>query len=656
MKSRFSLLVFVSLFMGLFLGGFGPFPAYGECDYERVVKSQTPLVYYRFQDPVPSGALLTNLGSVVITNTLPYPSGWSSLSKGAVTGDSGAWFAGVGTKANYDDELNPWPNFTVELWAMYGNKQVSPDGYGAVAGSYSFGEKGPRGWVLYVNQNGIWEFRIGGEDNGVCILTGGKAIENEWTHLAGTYDGSVAQFFVNGVLINTAVFYGGKPNPDSMKFGLGCRGDDFYPWTGGIDEFALYGKVLSSVQILDRTLFKTDSKAYEKAILKLNPLVYFRLNEGRPHNLAKNSANEDGVVFPGVYEGGATPSSSGPRYIGHEPSDQALCLTNNTDYLDIFLSGSESQSMSWSFTGWFKPIKSSSVRQTLFSHTSLDESGEFSLFITESCRVFFLSPGGQEIDLGLNMSDNLWNYLALVITPTHLTLWANGGRESTLSSVSCQYTDLPLQCCDHFRIGEPAGENVGTTDSNFYGEVDEWTVFNRALTEGEIKNQFYTAWGNLPPEIYGILRGGDYETDEVAKVGDSIILRADAAGSQPMAFKWFCNGELLPDSDSSILEYSPFIPNSVVRFQVLVSNAKGKVSSDFFEVHVLPPDSSEEPELSYIWKDGYLELNWTGGVLHRFSRFGDAPAPVVSAKSPLKVIVSRVDQQFYVVLKNDDKK
>jgi hypothetical protein len=92
----------------------------------------------------------------------------------------------------------------------------------------------------------------------------------------------------------------------------------------------------------------------------------------------------------------------------------------------------------------------------------------------------------------------------------------------------------------------------------------------------------------------------------------------------------------------------------VVRFQVLVSNAKGKVTSDFFEVHVLPPDSSEEPELSYIWKDGYLELDWRGGVLHRFSHFGDTPEPVVSAVSPLKILVSRVNQQFYVVLKNDD--
>jgi hypothetical protein len=74
-----------------------------------------------------------------------------------------------------------------------------------------------------------------------------------------------------------------------------------------------------------------------------------------------------------------------------------------------------------------------------------------------------------------------------------------------------------LQRCDHFRIGEPAGENGGTKDSNFYGEVDEWTVFNRALTEGEIKNQFYTAWGNLPPEIYGISREGDYETPKRQK-------------------------------------------------------------------------------------------------------------------------------------------
>lgn len=655
MRAKFSLLISASLFIGLFLNGFGLFSAHGECDYERIIKSQNPLVYYRFQDPVPPGALLTNLGSVVITNTLPYPTGWSSLPKGAVNEDAGAWFSGVGTTADYDNELNPWPNFTVELWAMYGGKQVSPDGYGAVAGSYSYGENGPRGWVIYANHNGVWEFRIGGEDNGVCILTGGRAIENEWIHLAGTYDGSVAQFFENGVLINTCVFYGGKPNPDSMKFGLGCRGDDFFPWTGGIDEFVLHGKVLSPLQISDQILYKTDSKAYEKAILKLNPLVYFRLNEGRPYNLARNSADIGGAGFPGAYEAGATPFSAGPRHIGFEQTDQALCLTNSTDYLEFFLSSSESQSLSWTLTGWFKPIKSSSVRQTLFSHTSLDGGEEFSLFVRDDCRIVYFSPNGQEIDLGLNLSENLWNYLALVVTPTHLTLWTNGGRESTLASVSRQYSGLPLQRCDRFRLGESGPENSGTKDSNFYGLIDEWTVFNRALTEGEIKNQFYTAWGNLAPEIYGIRREGVFKSAEKAQVGESIILRADAAGSQPMAFKWFCNGELLPGSDSSILEYLPSVADGVVRFQVFVSNAKGKVTSDIFEVHVLPSDSAEELELSYSWKEGCLELNWKGGTLHCFSQWGDTPEPVESAMSPLKIFAPWENQQFYIVLKTDSK-
>ena len=176
----------------------------------------------------------------------------------------------------------------------------------------------------------------------------------------------------------------------------------------------------------------------------------------------------------------------------------------------------------------------------------MDGGEEFDLFVKDDCRIVYLSPNGQEIDLGLNLSENLWNYLALVVTPTHLTLWTNGGRESTLSTVSCQYSGLLLQRCDHFWLGESAPENSGTKDSNFHGVIDEWTVFNRALTEGEIKNQFYTAWGDSPPEIYGILREGDFESAEKAQVGDSIILRADAAGSQPMAFKWLCNGELLP--------------------------------------------------------------------------------------------------------------
>ena len=107
--------------------------------------------------------------------------------------------------------------------------------------------------------------------------------------------------------------------------------------------------------------------------------------------------------------------------------------------------------------------------------------------------------------------------------------------------------------------------------------------FNRALTEGEIKNQFYTAWG-IWLLRFMVFEGKVFLSQQKkAQVGESIILRADAAGSQPMAFKWFCSGELLPGSDSSILEYLPSWPIMVWCVSGFVSNAKGKVTSDILK-------------------------------------------------------------------------
>ena len=652
MRLKFISFIFI-FYINLFFHGFILSNGYGQCDYEEVIKNQKPLVYYRYHDPVAPGALLNNLGGVVITNTLPYPPGWSSIAEGAVNGDAGAWFNGIGTRADYDNKLNPWPVFTVEFWAMYGGKQVSPDGYGAVVGSFSYGEKGPRGWFLYANPKGSWEFRVGGEENGVCILSGGKIVEKEWVHLAATYNGSIAQLFINGLLADSKVFYGACPNPDSMKFGIGCRGDDFFPWTGGIDEFALYGQVLSSEQILERTLLRADSQAYEKAVLKLKPLVYFRLNEAFPHNLAENSAPGGMMTNFGYYEWGATPSAPGPRYAGFEPTDTALCLTNGADYLEFFLEEPQSCSTAWTFTGWVKPLKSTAVRQTLLSHSLPGVGEDFSFFIQHGYQLACLGlPETSVINFDLSLQENLWHYLALLVTPTHLTLWVNDGRDSVLKSASYELKSPILQCCKHDRLVESGLNNEGTKDFNFYGMLDEWTLFDRPLSEGEIKNQFYTALGNHSPEIFGIVREGSFSLPHEAKVGETVFLRADAAGSQPLSFKWFCNGELLGDSESSVLEYYLSGLRAVERFEVLVSNALGEVRSQVFELGVLPADTPEGPELFYVWRGGQIELSWRGGVLHCFSVWGEAPKPVEAAVSPLKIDFSKNRQQFYIVLKS----
>jgi RHS repeat-associated protein len=83
---------------------------------------------------------------------------------------------------------------------------------------------------------------------GTCI-SGGPVPQNDWTHLAGTYDGSVYSFYINGVLVASA--------PQTMAAGvstgpLRIGGNSIWNeyFTGIIDDLRVYARPLTQSEIV----------------------------------------------------------------------------------------------------------------------------------------------------------------------------------------------------------------------------------------------------------------------------------------------------------------------------------------------------------------------------------------------------------------------
>ena len=80
---------------------------------------------------------------------------------------------------------------------------------------------------------------------------GGKAVASGvWTHLAIAVDGSNVRFYVDGSLNATKALAGGAPKDAAIRIGKGWAGGDD-PFDGLIDDVAIYGKALSTVEVGD---------------------------------------------------------------------------------------------------------------------------------------------------------------------------------------------------------------------------------------------------------------------------------------------------------------------------------------------------------------------------------------------------------------------
>jgi len=93
----------------------------------------------------------------------------------------------------------------------------------------------PNGWVLYAGSNNTWQFWVN-NGTGMLAISGGAVTLNAWTHLVGTFSGTTAQLYVNGVLAGTGTVTSYQPQTTKpLVIGQGEPGSGFF-FPGVIDE------------------------------------------------------------------------------------------------------------------------------------------------------------------------------------------------------------------------------------------------------------------------------------------------------------------------------------------------------------------------------------------------------------------------------------
>ena len=202
-----------------------------------------PAAYWRLGDPTSTAVAADTVGS----NPGTY-SGVSLETAGAVPGDPAATFCGSGVVSiPASTALDLSIALSVEAW-------VKPAASGSNGGIFekTIGGSVNTGYLLLM-EGGYIEFR--GKQAAATYVTagGGQLAAGTWSHVVGTYDGSMLRLYVNGAQVGSAAagtLASGSGPAYIGRLGAEAGNPGILPFSGVIDEVAVYSGTLSPARVL----------------------------------------------------------------------------------------------------------------------------------------------------------------------------------------------------------------------------------------------------------------------------------------------------------------------------------------------------------------------------------------------------------------------
>lgn len=472
--------------------------------YESAVAVTKPLVWFRYSETEPR---LTETGSAA--NSGSAGSAAAGVAKryvsfqqpGAIVGDGNksARFSGNQmVDVPFDAALNPG-SFTAELW-------VNPSSVGTTARSplYNRGANTSDGFLFFAhNATTKWQFRTYVNNSGTSISSTVDVVAGVWTHLVGVFDATsgLMHFYVNGVEQGTGWDASGHTSNSSVQLRLGAGRNDLDAgdlfWEGGIDEVAIYSTVLSPAEIVAHYQNATNASratAYDALVRASAPVGYWRLDEpAGPTAPAPKNSGTAGAAWAGSYGGDITPGTVGPR----PPSEPGLESTNAAVTMSNGYTTTPQLTLANNITVacWMKR-EAVSTTGDLSWPAWLGGGGMHlnngSASTPEAELRYHWNGGEWGWGSGLFVPAGVWTFCAMVVETNKATFYMSDGTILKSSVHTVAHAPMAVTSQPGFGANQP-----GRGDRNFIGQLDETTVYDRALTQGEINTLFMSGTGAI---------------------------------------------------------------------------------------------------------------------------------------------------------------
>ncbi len=371
----------------------------------------------------------------------------------------------------HNPNLNAYP-FTATAWFRTTNSAAAVQG---IVSKYT--ASSGNGWGLMVQNGHLRGFhirrfyfgRFGWVTATLDVTSSVSVTDGFWHQAALAIDDSGETLYLDGIQVGSSPWPPpGFPGPQTSTDPLQIGG---YSFLGDIDEVTVWNRSLR--------------------VAEINHLKHRRLNGNEDGLVAlwhfdENSqtvaGDATGHGYTGTLVGSPAWVASSAPLVFNQVASNALQFDGINGYVQV-AHANDLNSYPFTATAWFRTTNAAAVVQGIVSKYA-DSSGNGWTLVVQSgqLRGFFLGPGwnlAMDATSAASVADGSWHHAALVVDPSGGKLYLDGllvGSGTWVSAGQAPTDSEPLQ------IGR-----YHTYAARFLGDIDEVTVWNRALLATEVQ-------------------------------------------------------------------------------------------------------------------------------------------------------------------------
>ena len=367
-------------------------------------------------------------------------------------------------------DLQLTEEFTLEAW-------VRPTGSGSEANPFltmedegAAEEEEPFAYTFLAGEHEVpkaW-VRKSGEAGFQGIYGTEPLPEHAWAHLALTDDGAKLRLYVNGELVRTTA--APEVTAATGPFTIGC--DKLFPayFEGRIDEVRIYNRVLDEGEV-------QGDKSAPIQTPQQGPVAAYSFDEGEGETVEDITGNgHDGTI-------------EGAEWTVRGKYGSALKFDGENDCVAVPESSELDFSEEFTIESWVKPEGELHHDPILFKEGEGFPSYALGVGIPHSGKAEGVigqeGEGHESVYSGESLEAKVWSHLALTYDGAKLRLYVNGEL-------------VAIEAVENADSGSPGPLTIGCDalyGNYFQGRIDELRIYNRALSEIEIRQ---TAAAALP--------------------------------------------------------------------------------------------------------------------------------------------------------------